>query len=134
MVQLHLDYRCQIWDPHLVKDKKETGGRANFACRLASQQCDCSYRDLLQLYELPSLEERTLHLKLGLMFKIITQPLLQSRHTIFFVLIFTVELLIYSNLNCLLPILLHDHTMSVWNSLDSKCVTSSILQFIHKSS
>jgi len=42
-----------------------------FACRLASHQWDSSYLDLLQLYQLPPLEERRMHLKLGLMFKIL---------------------------------------------------------------
>jgi len=50
-------------DPHLVK----AGGCA--ACRLASHQWDSGYQDLLQLYELPSLEEHRLHLKLGLIVK-----------------------------------------------------------------
>ena len=56
----------------LLKTRKKLEDVQKFACRLASQQRDCTYQDLLQLYELPSLEERTLHLKLGLMFKIIT--------------------------------------------------------------
>ncbi len=68
MVRPHLDY---AWDPHLAKDKKKLEDVQRFACRLASHQWDASYQDLLQLYELPTLEERRLHLKLGLMFKII---------------------------------------------------------------
>jgi len=85
MVQLHLDYLCQIWTLTLLKTrkKKKLEDMQKFSCKLASQQCDSKYQDLLQLYELPSLEECRLHLKLGLMFKIITQPLLQSRYTIF---------------------------------------------------
>ena len=71
MVRPHLDYASQIWDPHLAKDKKKLEDVQRFACRLASHQWDASYQDLLQLYELPTLEECRLHLKLGLMFKII---------------------------------------------------------------
>ena len=72
MVQPHLDYHaCLIWDPHLAKDKKKLEGVQKFACRLASHQWDASYQELLQLCEIPSLEERRLHLKHGLMFKII---------------------------------------------------------------
>jgi len=47
---------------------------AEVCCRLASHQWDSSYQDLLQLYQLPSLEEHRLHLKnlmFRLMFKII---------------------------------------------------------------
>ncbi len=70
MVCPHLDYARQIWDPHLAKDKKKLEDVRRFACRLASHQWDASYQDLLQLYALPTLEERRLHLKLGLMFTI----------------------------------------------------------------
>ncbi len=71
MVRPHLDYACQIWDSHLAKDKKKLEDVQRFACRLASHQWDASYQDLLQLYKLPTVEEHRLHLKLGLMFKII---------------------------------------------------------------
>ena len=60
MVRPHLDYTCQICDPHLAKDKKKLEDVQKFACRLASHQWDASYQELLQLYELPSLEERRL--------------------------------------------------------------------------
>ena len=33
MVQPHLDYACQIWDPHLAKDKKILEDVQKFACR-----------------------------------------------------------------------------------------------------
>jgi len=39
--------------------------------RLVTHQWDSSYQDLLQLYQLPSHEECRLHLKRGLMFKIV---------------------------------------------------------------
>ena len=80
VVHPHLDYACQIWDPHLVEDKKILEDVQKLACRLTSQQWDSSYQDLLQLYELPSLEERRLNLRLGLMFKIMHN--LISRYTI----------------------------------------------------
>jgi len=41
----------------LLKTRKKLEDVQKFACRLASQQRDCTYQDLLQLYELPSLEE-----------------------------------------------------------------------------
>ena len=71
MFQPHLDYACLIWDPHLAKVKKKLEGVQKFACRLASHRWDASYQELLQLCEQPSLKERRLHLKLGLIFKII---------------------------------------------------------------
>ena len=57
-------------DLGLSKDKNILEDVRNFACRLASQQWDSSYQDLLQLHELPSLEEHRLHLKLGIIFSI----------------------------------------------------------------
>ena len=38
--------------------KKKLEDVQKFACRLASYQWDASYQELLQLYELPSQEER----------------------------------------------------------------------------
>ena len=71
LVRPHLEYACQVWDLHLIKDKKMLEDVQRFGCRLAAHQWDSSYQDLLQLFELPTLEERRLHLKLGLIFKII---------------------------------------------------------------
>jgi len=101
-----------------------------FACKLASHQWDSSYLDLLQLYQLPSLEERKLHLKLGLMFKIIHNlcyypdiPCFRDNihrraaHAIQFKAPFAHTNVYYFAYS--------PHTMSVWNSLDSECVTSS---------
>jgi len=52
MVQPHLDYTCQIWDP---KDKKILEDVQKFACKLASHQWDSSYQNLLQLYQLATI-------------------------------------------------------------------------------
>ena len=42
-----------------------------FGLRLASHRWDASYNELLDLFDLPSHEDRRLHLKLGLLFKIV---------------------------------------------------------------
>lgn len=47
-----------------------------FGYKLAAHQWDASYQELLQLFELQPLEQRRLHLKLRLMFKIIATPTL----------------------------------------------------------
>ena len=130
MVRPHLDYACQIWDPHLAKDKKKLEDVQKFACRLASHQWDASYQDLLQLYELPTLEECRLHLKLGLMFKIIHNLCYypdtpsfrdnfhsRAAHAFQFRLPFAHTNSYYFSY--------FPHTMSVWNSLDNECVASS---------
>ncbi len=89
IVHPHLDYACQIWDPHLAKDKKKLEDVQRFACRLASHQWNASYHNLLQLYELPTLEERRLHLKLGLMFKLFTTSVTIQIHRHFVIIIFS---------------------------------------------
>ena len=60
------------------------------------------------LYELPSLEESGLNLKLVLISKMIHKPLLLSMQIYHpFMTIFTEELIMHSNSNRLLPILMH---------------------------
>ena len=71
LVRPHLEYACQVWDPHLVKDKSRLENVQKFGLRIAARQWDAGYDDLLQLFDLPTLEERRTHLKLGLLFKII---------------------------------------------------------------
>ena len=71
LVRPHLEYACQIWDPHLAKDKKLMEDVQKFGCRVAAHQWDSCYHDLLELFELQTLEECRLHLKLGLMYKIV---------------------------------------------------------------
>ena len=58
-------------DVHLVKDRKMLENVRKFGCKVAAHQWDASYEELLELFELQPLEQRRLHLKLGLMFKII---------------------------------------------------------------
>ena len=79
LVRPHLEYACQVWDPHLVKDKSRLENVQKFGLRIAARQWDAGYDDLLQLFDLPTLEERRTHLKLGLLFKIIHKLLLPKR-------------------------------------------------------
>ena len=131
LVRPHLEYACQIWDPHLVKDQKMLENVEKFGCRLAAHHWDASYQELLELFELQPLEQRRLYLKLGMMFKIIHKlcyfpnappirddlPSLRGVHSL-----------------PLDPPFAHTnaykysffpHTMSAWNSLTNECVTSS---------
>ena len=56
LVRPHLEYACQIWDPHLVRDKKMLENVQKFGCKLAAHQWDASYQELLELFELQPLE------------------------------------------------------------------------------
>ena len=71
LVRPHLDYACQVWDPHLEKDKRKLESVQKFGCRLAAHRWDASYQELLDLFDLQPSEKRRLHLKLGLLFKIV---------------------------------------------------------------
>ena len=70
LVRPHIEYGCQVWDPHLAKDKKALEDVQKFGLRLAFHRWDASYNELL-VFDLPSHEDRRLHLKLGLLFKIV---------------------------------------------------------------
>ena len=67
----HLEYGCVIWDPYTTKGKKSMEKVQHFACKLATKRWDASYEELLGLLELPTLEERRVHMKLCLLYKII---------------------------------------------------------------
>ena len=129
LVRPHLEYACQVWDPYLMKDKKRLEGVQKFGLKMASHQWDTSYSDLLQLFDLPTLEERRTHLKLGLLFKIIHKlcyfpyvppfresiPNLRALH----------------NQQLMLPLARTNayhysfflDSIRTWNSLDSSCIT-----------
>ena len=53
------------------KDKNRLKNVQKFGLRIAAREWDAGHDDLLQLFDLPTLEERRTHLKLGLLFKII---------------------------------------------------------------
>lgn len=65
IVRPHLEYACQVWDPHLEKDKNTLEKVQKFACKVCSKSWDTDYEDLLEELHLPTLETRRSHLKLG---------------------------------------------------------------------
>ena len=71
LVRPHLDYACQVWDPHLLKDKTALEKIQKFACKLATSKWESGYEDLLSLMELQPLEDRRTDSKLGLLFKLV---------------------------------------------------------------
>ena len=52
LVRPHIEYGCQVWDPHLAKDKKTLEDVQKFGLRLASHRWDASYNELLDLFDL----------------------------------------------------------------------------------
>ena len=71
LVRPHLEYACQVWNPHLEKDKKAIENVQKFACRIATARWDDSYENLLELLNLQPLQERRTHARLGLLYRIL---------------------------------------------------------------
>ena len=71
LVRPHLEYAAPIWDPHLVKDIIKLENVQKFAMKMCSKQWDMGYQDLLELSQLPTLQNRRLYLKLCTLYKII---------------------------------------------------------------
>ena len=71
LVRPHFDYAAQVWDPHLQRDIKSLESVQKFALRICSKQWDAAYQELLEMFSLPSLENRRLYLKLCHLFKIV---------------------------------------------------------------
>ena len=71
LVRPHLEYGCQVWNPHLVKDKEALENVQKFACRIATAHWDENYEMLLQFLDVQPLQERRIHARLGLLYRIL---------------------------------------------------------------
>ena len=64
-----LDYACQIWDPHLLKDTHQLDSVQTFACRMITRNWSASANDIQTLCSLPSLKLRRSYFKLCFLYK-----------------------------------------------------------------
>ena len=71
LVRPHFEYASQIWNPYKHGEVNALEKIQKFALRMCAKQWDSSYDDLLQLFSLPSLQQRRLFLDLCTMFKIV---------------------------------------------------------------
>ena len=78
LVRSHLEYAAPIWDPHFIKDTNKLESVQRFALKMCLKQWDLGYQDLLDLSQLPNLENRRLYLKLCTLYKNYTLLLLLS--------------------------------------------------------
>ena len=116
---------------YLVKDKNLLEGVQKFGLRLAAHQWDSNYQDLLELFQVSTLEERRIELKLGLLFKIVhnlchfpNPPELRGCRS---------NLRYHHALQLKLPLAhtnayyysFFPHTTSAWNSLDNPYIAST---------
>ena len=60
----HLEYAVQVWNPHLVMDKNRLEKVQKFALRVCAQNYNYSYEQLLNYFEVPTLQNRRLFLSL----------------------------------------------------------------------
>ena len=70
LVRPHLEYACQVWNPHTKRNKDLLENVQKFALRMSYSQWNSGYADLLLSSGIPTLYERRLYLSLCLMYKI----------------------------------------------------------------
>ena len=71
IVQPHMEYAAQVWDPHLNKDQDLLESTQKFACKMITKNWEKGYDELLYMTNLPSLADRRLYLKLCSLYKIV---------------------------------------------------------------
>ena len=64
LVRPHLEYAAQVWNPHLNKDIRSLEKVQKFALRVCAKVYDEPYQNLLDYFQVPSLEDRRLFLSL----------------------------------------------------------------------
>ena len=65
------NYGVEVWHPYLSKDTQALENVQKFALRICSNNWQANYHDLLEHYNLPTLENRRLYLSLCTFFKIV---------------------------------------------------------------
>ena len=70
-IRPHLEYACQVWDPHLKKDIQTIESVQKFALRACTKLWTASYQDLLSSSNLPELAVRRKCMKLCTMYKLV---------------------------------------------------------------
>ena len=71
LIRPHLEYGAQVWHPYLSKDIQAIENVQKFSLRICSKKWNLSYWELLDMFQLPSLENRRLYLSLSTFYKII---------------------------------------------------------------
>ena len=70
LVRPHFEYAAPVWDPHLLKDIKSVENVQKYGLKMCLKKWDLGYQELLDLAQLPTLENRRIYLKLCTLFKI----------------------------------------------------------------
>ena len=71
LIRPHLEYAAPIWAPYLTRDTSNLEHVQKFGLRMCMKNWDAAYHDLLDMTQMPTLENRRLYLKLCTLYKII---------------------------------------------------------------
>jgi len=134
LVRPHLEYASQVWSPYMSKDVQLLEKVQKFALRICSKCYLTEYEELLELFDISSLENRRLFLSLCTLYNIINKfcyfpsyslPSLSSssksrtHHSVCYKVPFArTTYLQHSFLHTVIPL---------WNNLPSSAVTSASL-------
>ena len=67
LIRPHLEYAVPVWAPHLAKDIDKLEKVQKFGLKICLKSWDNDYYDLLELADLPTLENRRMYLKLSVL-------------------------------------------------------------------
>ena len=82
LVRPHLEYACEVWNPHLQKERDQLERVQKYGLRMCSKQWNAGYTDILSLFKIPTLSDRREYLSLCTMFKI-TQDMMYFPTNVF---------------------------------------------------
>ena len=69
LVRPHLEYACQVWDPHNQKNIEQLERIQKYALRICTGQWNTRYNDLLDVFKLPRLSNRREYLRIVTLFQ-----------------------------------------------------------------
>ena len=86
LVQPHLEYTSDVWDPHLQKDITPIDNVQKFGLRICAKQWDLEYDEFMSSFDVCTLQTRRLEHKLCTMFITVHNlisfpPILVPRHS-----------------------------------------------------
>ena len=68
LVRPHMEYASLVWSPYRIGEIKALEDVQKFALRICRKTWDQSYQSLLELFQIPTLEDRRIYLDLCTMF------------------------------------------------------------------
>ena len=73
LIRPHMEYACEVWNPHLQKDKTKLEQVQKFGLRMCTKKWNSDYAHLLSQFNIPTLADRRLCLSLCTTYKIINE-------------------------------------------------------------